>query len=137
MGLEKQLLYEGPQRCKDGSTLPIEVHLRRFESEGQELFLALVRDISLRKETEEALHAEQAKAQQYLDIAEVIIVAIDANEQVTLINQKGCAVLGYRQDEIIGQNWFDLCVPSEERKDERTCFHKLLGRELNCSLCNY
>ena len=137
MGLEKQLLYKDPQRCKDGSTLPIEVHRRRFESEGQELFLALVRDMSLRKETEEALHVEQAKAQQYLDIAEVIMVAIDANERVTMINQKGCEVLDYRQVEIIGKNWFDLCLPSQVREVVRRNFHRLLRGELDCCLEHY
>ena len=46
-----------------------------------------------------------------------MFVAIDTDGNVTLINQKGCEVLGYTQEEIAGRNWFDSFLP-EEIKDE-------------------
>ncbi|MBM3157648.1 MAG: PAS domain S-box protein, partial [Chloroflexi bacterium] len=45
-----------------------------------------IRDITERKKAEEALSREKERAQKYLDIAGVMIVAIDANQTVTLIN---------------------------------------------------
>ena len=38
------------------------------------------------------LRKERDRAQQYLDIAGVIIVAINTKGEVTLINKKGCEV---------------------------------------------
>jgi PAS domain S-box-containing protein len=71
-------------------------------------------DITDRKAEEEAKMAERRKAENYLNVAAVIIVAIDKNQLVTLINKKGCEILGYEKEEIIGKNWFDNFL---EKKD--------------------
>ena len=51
-------------------------------------------------------------AQEYLDIAEVIIMALDTEHNVTMINQKGASILGYPKDEIIGKNFIKNFLPS-------------------------
>ena len=65
---------------------------------------------------EEALQEEREKAQGYLDIAGVILVAITTEGEVTLINRKGCEVLGYEQEEMIKRNWFDNFLPKRSAK---------------------
>ena len=45
--------------------------------------------------------------QTFLDIAGVILIVLNADQTVSLINKKGCEVLGYESSEIIGKNWFD------------------------------
>ena len=52
-------------------------------------------------------------AESYLDIAEVILTVLDAKGVLTLINRKGCQVLGYRKEEIVGKNWYETCLPPE------------------------
>ena len=79
--------------------------------------LEVTRIITERKRAEQALRQERDRAQKYLDIAGVMFVAIDTDGIVTLINQKGCEVLGYTQEEIVGRNWFDLFLP-EAIKEE-------------------
>lgn len=68
-----------------------------------------------RKLVEEAKRLEQDRAELYLQTAEVILVALGRDGTVTRINRKGCQILGYDEKELIGRNWFDLCIPSEER----------------------
>jgi PAS domain S-box-containing protein len=63
----------------------------------------------------EATRTERSLAQEVLDVAGVIILAIDPSGKVILINKKGCAVLGYREDEIVGQCWFELAIPERLR----------------------
>lgn len=46
---------EGRYRRKDGSTFPVEVHIRRHEIDGEERFIVIGRDISERKQREEQL----------------------------------------------------------------------------------
>ena len=70
------------------------------------------RDVTLRKKVEAALRQERDKAQKYLDIASVIILAIDPQGEVILINKKGCEVLGYNEDEIVGKNWVEHFIPA-------------------------
>jgi two-component system sensor kinase FixL len=54
------------------------------------------------------------------------MVAIDAEEKVTLINQRGCEVLGYREEEIVGANWFDCFIPERIRGEIREVFRGLM-----------
>ena len=62
-----------------------------------------------------------------LVVAGLLIVVIDAQENVSLINRKGCEILGYRQEEIVGKNWFDTCLPPESRISAREAFAALLA----------
>ncbi|MEG3620018.1 PAS domain S-box protein [Magnetovibrio sp. PR-2] len=66
------------------------------------------------------------QAERFLDVAEAIIVAIDKNAIVTLINRRGCDVLGYSEDELLGQNWFDTVIPFEERREVWAIFQDLI-----------
>ena len=88
-------------------------------------------DISDRKLAEELLTNERQQAQQYLDIAGVMFVALDENGSITLINQKGCDILGYSEAEILNKNWFDLCIPEENREEIRGVFKQLLSGEID------
>ncbi|MBI5116033.1 PAS domain S-box protein [Candidatus Poribacteria bacterium] len=82
----------------------------------------LQREISERKHVEKALREERDRAKKYLDIAGVILICIDRSQKVTLINKKGCEVLGYEEHEIIGKNWFDNFVPERQRDERRSSF---------------
>ena len=50
----------------------------------------LEQEIKDREQAEEALQGERNTAQKYLDIAGVIIVAVDKKGTISLINKKGC-----------------------------------------------
>ena len=47
--------FEGEYRRRDGSTFPVEVHIRRLDIEGEARFVAISRDISDRKQREQEL----------------------------------------------------------------------------------
>jgi PAS domain S-box-containing protein len=61
---------------------------------GVERVVCLLRDITERKRAHELMRQERNRAQRYLDIADVILLALDLEGRVTLINRKGCATLG-------------------------------------------
>lgn len=74
---------------------------------------------------------ERSLAQQYLDIAGVILVALDEKGEVTLINQKGSEVLQLREEEIVGKSWFDYFLPKRIREDVKSVFFKIVSGELD------
>lgn len=76
------------------------------------------------------LEEARNKAQQYLDIADVILVAIDADRRVTMINQKGCHVLQRTYAEIIGKDWFETFVPENVRQHTLQGFRRLMAGQL-------
>lgn len=95
-----------------------------------------VRESDIEKQTRELtavnrrLLREKELAQQYLDIAGVIMLVINADQTVALINKKGCEVLGFQCDEIIGKKWFDKFIPDRLRREVKKVFTKLIKGEL-------
>ncbi len=60
-----------------------------------------------------------AQAQRYLEVAGVILVALDRDGRVLMINRQGASLLGYDEREIVGTDWFDRFVPERLRGELR------------------
>jgi PAS domain S-box-containing protein len=138
--LHRRQLFKtrSPQLCetrmvrKDGSLFwaRVEATLAQDGKSGKPVCLATMSDVSLKKRAEEALQVERDRAQQYLDIAGVILVCLAPDQTITLINRKGCELLGYSQKELIGKNWFDTVLPEDERQKVKAVFAQLIKGEL-------
>lgn len=107
----------------------------RLDSNNQVVGLIhIVRDISERKKAEDLLKEAKNKAQKYLDVAGVMIVALDSEGRITLINKKGLEMLGYEEHEVINQNWFDLCcIPGHVREEVKGVFNKLMAGDIKAA----
>ncbi|MDJ0520842.1 MAG: PAS domain S-box protein [Planctomycetota bacterium] len=115
----------------DGLERPVVITARTHPSEDEAPRLLLtITDISERKQVEEALRYEKERAQQYLDVAATTLIAIDAHQRITLINPAGCELLGYAADELLGQNWFELCVPAGERAKVMQVFNRIIAGDV-------
>jgi PAS domain S-box-containing protein len=91
----------------------------------------ITRDITERRRAEQLLRKERDRAQKYLDVAGVMLVAIDFEQRVGLINKKGCEILGYKEEEILGKNWFDNFLPESVRDEVRDIFEKIMRGEIH------
>ncbi|MCX5638549.1 MAG: PAS domain S-box protein [Planctomycetota bacterium] len=91
----------------------------------------IIRDITDRKQAERLLRKERDRAQSYLDVAGVMLVAIDAEQRVGLINKKGCDILGYPEEDVIAKNWFDNFLPQRVREQVRAIFEKTVRCEVD------
>ena len=87
----------------------------------------MLQDISEHKRAQQSIRQERDRAQRYLDIADVILLALDLEGRIALINRKGCATLGSEKRELVGRDWIDTCSPARTRNELRTCFRSLLG----------
>jgi len=123
--------YEVMITNKAGKKIPVNITTSALRSSNNKIIGAVenFRDLTKHKGLWAKLREERNKAQQYLNIAGAIIIAIDEKGIVTLINKKGCDVLGYKEEEIIGKNWFDLCVPEKLRGKRKETFRKVMARE--------
>lgn len=92
--------------------------------------LGLSVNISEQKKMEEKVIEEKNKAQQYLNIAEVMLVSTDSSGIVKLINPKGCEILGYSEEEIVGHNWFDNFLPERLREIVKQVSKKVFAGEM-------
>jgi PAS domain S-box-containing protein len=97
---------------------------------GVERVASVLRDITERKRATALIKQERDRAQRYLDIADVILLALDCDGRITLINRKGCSTLGWNESELVGQDWFDTCLPARTRHEVRACFRRVLQGDL-------
>jgi len=79
--------------------------------------------------TERQLREEKERGQKYFDLAGTIMVVIEPDQKVSLINKRGYEILGYEEDEITGQNWFDSFLPERVREKTRLTFERLIAGE--------
>ncbi|SCA57471.1 putative Histidine kinase [Candidatus Terasakiella magnetica] len=78
------------------------------------------------KDTAEAdLTRQKNETERFLQIAEAIILQLDKNGCITMINQRGLEVMGYQENELIGQNWFETAIPPEMRLRVQKVFSDL------------
>ena len=88
---------------------------------------AFSRETLERQQVESALRDERDRARRYLGTAEVILLALDLNGRITLINRKGCDLLGWTEGELLGRDWIDTCLPARTRDELRSAFRELVG----------
>lgn len=60
---------------------------------------------------EKNLRRERDRAQGYLDTVEAMIVVLDTDARILQVNRKACQLLGWEESQMLGQDWFSLCVP--------------------------
>jgi len=123
--------YEVVINSKSGKKVPVNITTSPLRSGNEKIIGAIenFRDLTKHKGLWGKLREERNRAQQYLNIAGVIIVAINEMGIITLINKKGCDVIGYAEEEIVGQNWFDLGVPESEREARKDAFKRVMNGE--------
>ncbi len=66
--------------------------------------------IFMRYRTRLELKVEKRKLEDYLEITEAIIIVLDAHRKISQINKRGCDVLGYAENDLIGRDWLDFCI---------------------------
>ncbi|MBF0343744.1 MAG: PAS domain S-box protein [Nitrospirae bacterium] len=84
------------------------------------------REIYTAKVFERRLERERDLLRMYLDILGVMVVLLDVRGRVALINKKGCEILAYKEEEIIGKDWFDNFLPQNMRVTVKGVFDQII-----------
>ncbi|MBD3313146.1 PAS domain S-box protein [Candidatus Woesearchaeota archaeon] len=112
---------------KDGKHVNLEVWTYPVRLKGKRVVLGAVLDITKRKMAEEDLKKERSLLEKYLNLSQVIMLAVDSDFKVKLINQKGADILGYKKSDIIGKDWISNFIPKEYREQLRQYGNELLS----------
>lgn len=84
----------------------------------------VTRDLSLQKQRLEELVQERTwelieerdTAQLYLDVAGVMLIALDLNGCIEMVNKRGAKILGEAENSLIGKHWIESFVLPSERE---------------------
>jgi PAS domain S-box-containing protein len=69
------------------------------------------RDVTERKQLEDALRESEQRFRTTLETVRLVAVGLDTQGRISFCNDALCILTGWKRSELIGQNWFDLCVP--------------------------
>ncbi|MGR0482924.1 MAG: PAS domain S-box protein [Candidatus Electronema sp. V4] len=75
------------------------------------------------------LEEEKLRAQNYLDIAGTMIVALDAVGRIQSVNRKGCELLGAEQEGLTGLFWVNHCIQPDDQDAADEALRLLLSGE--------
>lgn len=85
-------------------------------------------DVTSQRLAQAALLTERDRVRGYLDVADVMLLVLDAEGRIETINRKGAEILGYAGPaELIGKDWFDTAVPPRRRADTRALFSAMIS----------
>lgn len=101
-----------------------------FDEEGNAIrMMGTVQDITERVMMEQLLREERDLAKKYLELTSTMIVALDPSFNVLMINRKGCEILEYNEDEIVGKHWIRNFIPKGGRVNSEEYLKSLLSSD--------
>jgi len=103
----------------NGEEFPMEASISQFEAGGKRFSTAILRDISERVRAEKAMHESEARKAAILDCSLDCIISIDHEGRIMEVNAATEQVLGFRAEEMLGQEMVELIIPARFREPHR------------------
>jgi PAS domain S-box-containing protein len=126
---EKYTLVESAHRCKGGRVIPVEVNARRIEYQGKAAILAVVRDITDRKQAEGALRASEEKYRVLVENANEAIV-VGQDDMLKFVNPRTIEITGYSKEELTSRPFVEFIHPDDREMVIERHRRRLKGEEL-------
>ncbi len=121
---------EWHRRNADGSLAWDEVVLKRVRLAGVDRILAVTREITERKEREQALARSEDRLRATVEAALDCIIAMDSGGRIREFNPAAERCFGFRREEALGRPLADLIVPPRLRQaHQRGMERYLMGGE--------
>lgn len=103
-------------RRKDGTVFPVDLAVSEVESGS--LFTGIIRDITGRKRSEEALRQSEARLRAVLESAVDAIITIDGRGIIQSVNRATEKMFGYDAAEMVGSNVSMLMPPPYQEEHD-------------------
>ncbi len=114
----------------NGDEFPAEVSISVIrDSTGKPTaFIGITKDITERKRTEEVLKAAKDFSENLIETANVIVLTLDINANISTFNKHAEELTGYKKKEVLGKNWFNIFIPERDKKIIPGVFRDALGQ---------
>lgn len=106
----------------DGSAVVVDVRTTAMKWSGMDVYAAFLRDITVRKQTEAALHTSQERLRSMVEaIPDYAISVLDNHGRISEWNAGAARLFGYEGEEILGRDFacFHTAEDQTSRKAER------------------
>jgi len=134
---DNPIIFEARYRKKDGSIYSAEVSVSKVVLQDGDYILELARDITERLRTEKALKESERKWRNILVNTPQLGISLDPEGRITFANNHFRQLTGWSEEELLGRDWFELCVPPEIKEEIRTVFCSVMKGEGTLDLTTY
>lgn len=105
--------FESAHRCKDGSTMSVEINARITESGGRKLLLSVIRDITERRRAEEILRESESRLKELFEHLSSGVAVYQASPDgknfiFTAFNEAAERIENVKRGDLIGRNVIDI-----------------------------
>ena len=100
-------MKKGIHRRKDGSTFPVEVNLRQVHMDG-DYIVAVVRDITERKQAEEKLQQAHMRTESILASVADVHIQFDRDWRYLYVNEAAVRAMGHPREKILGRTLWEM-----------------------------
>lgn len=122
----KDFAYQAEKKNGELIWISMNARINHKSPDGSFTIQGFATDITERKGIAEALLKERNRAQNFLDIAKVMIVALNQKGTIILINDFGSQLLGHREEDLLGKDWFEICIPPANQQKVREVFKEMI-----------
>jgi two-component system sensor histidine kinase/response regulator len=102
------LRFDWVHRRQDGTEFPCELTLIRITLQGRPALLATIRDITERKQHEQALAASERRVRRILETCTEGFCRVDGQGGLIEVNDAMCHILGRARDQVLGRHIYDF-----------------------------
>lgn len=122
--------YESVFLSKYNLEIPVEITSNYLEFEGKEGAFLFVRDVTLRKVTENALRESETKYRGLIESSSDLIWEVNKKGLYTYVSPQIESILGYSPEEVIGKTPFEFMAESESGNIENDFLVRLKNKEV-------
>jgi len=112
------LVFEATHQRKDGFTFPVEISARTIRVDGRKFYQSIIRDITERKQAEEALRESERRFRLFYEQSPVGYQSLDEKACFIDVNPAWLATFGYERAAVIGRYFPDFLTPDSKARFE-------------------
>jgi PAS domain S-box-containing protein len=112
-GRQERVVFETVHRRKDGSCYPVEVRLQFAAEESPPVFIAIILDITERRQAEQTKLESERRYHALARIAPVGIFRTDVGGNCIYTNERWCQIAGMPPEQALGKGWSTALHPDD------------------------
>ena len=118
----------------NGEEFPIEATISQVEAAGQKLYTVILRDVTERKRTVEALRQSEERFRSMYQNAAVGIEQVAIDGRLCMVNPALCKMLGYSESELVNKTFGDITHQDDRAREDELLHAMLRGERGFCEI---